>query len=92
MYIPKSVRKKLDNAELGKKVYFRRRNGLVYEFQKVQATTVTGEIIAPEITYDIRIRCLTPTRKPLPLVIKVDPPKPFKDWKSYHKSCDLKKE
>lgn len=91
MYIPKSVRKKLDNAELGKKVYYRRRNGLVYEFQKIQGTTVTGEIIAPEISYDIRIKCLTPTRKRLPLVIKVPPLPPFKDWESYHSFFGLKR-
>ena len=85
MYIPKSVRDKLKNAEIGTVVYHKDRKGFVTSHKKIE---YKGDIVTVS-----HIVGYPPDWKPprLPLTIAASPPVPFKTWSDYHKIFDLKK-
>ncbi|GAH77666.1 unnamed protein product, partial [marine sediment metagenome] len=58
------------------KIYFVDSGGFIQEIQKRQD--------------GFSSRILNPTRKGIPRVINIPPPKPFKDWESYEKAHPIR--
>ena len=65
-------RKMLGKLKVGEKTYRVDNRGFITEYHRISEHKITT-------------RTLNPSRKNLPMVVKISPPKPFKDWESYHR-------